>query len=876
MRLLAEPWSLFPGVYTEIIDTSSGVTAAAGTTAFIVFMSEKGPDNQLILNSGRVDDFLSTYGNIDISRYGQGQKIAIQYLTYANSLYSIRVTPDHTNCAAMNNIYGGLYGNFQKNAIEMREAAYANIGIATNESGEFEFIHVGPENLGTILDITRSDPPAAPKLNDRYYIPDTGETALGTWAGHEGQVAICISASPVVWSYKELNDTSQAILKGENVCAAVTYESLPSLALWRDYENVHLTAGTYGLVKDIIYELPEDDPSDGDAYLICNNPTDERFAGHEMNVVVYNENTRQWYFEIYNKVFIDADYEFADEPAVSAAVGKRYIISDEPTFTSWVGHERMIAEKESSGNWKIIEIDVAEPEDTEKFQSIVLDQYVNAIETRRMEYKRQNVFQKDVIWTTDMNATFVAYAHRMSQFDDIVVAANPDSSIDQGKIQPFIIFYPLGRGSYYNSMRIDMRLSSRSIHEDSDFDKVLILDIYDVSGGNILKVESFEVSFNPNKKDLSGDSMFIQDVVNRYSNYLRISCDPEKFNSTANFCSNIHSDIELLFAKYKLRNSLSNTALPPKFEHGDDGNIFDSSGNLNQEIATNILVRAYTGTIVNPAAEDQSQPYESSVLDREMVLIDLIFDAGYSRDVKVAILDLIQARHNDCFGIIDLGKNKSAEAAYKARTDASGVGKPFNTPYIAIYEPYSVVYDAYSGRDVEISPVYHAARAYALTDRDYGRWYAPAGIVRGMCPEVKKLPYNLNRETAYQDLFVNYNINPIIQNRDGFVIWGQSTSYLKTSKFQDVNVVRMILRIRRDLEIALRDYIFELNDAETWDRVSSAVNGYMGNLVSQQAIEDYSASVYASDYDITQHRLRVDVMVQPKMVIYQILLSISV
>ena len=86
----------------------------------------------------------------------------------------------------------------------------------------------------------------------------------------------------------------------------------------------------------------------------------------------------------------------------------------------------------------------------------------------------------------------------------------------------------------------------------------------------------------------------------------------------------------------------------------------------------------------------------------------------------------------------------------------------------------------------------------------------------------------------------------------------------------------MVLRVKRDLEFALRDYIFELNDDTTWQLMSSAVNGYLGNLVSEQALTSFTTQVYATNYDVSQHRVRVDVMLQPKQVIYQVLLTISV
>ena len=78
-----EPWSLFPGVYSEVVDSSFGVQASAGSTGFVCLMSQKGPDNQLMLH-GEVTDILRTYGNVDVTSYGQGMKIAIQYLRFSN------------------------------------------------------------------------------------------------------------------------------------------------------------------------------------------------------------------------------------------------------------------------------------------------------------------------------------------------------------------------------------------------------------------------------------------------------------------------------------------------------------------------------------------------------------------------------------------------------------------------------------------------------------------------------------------------------------------------------------------------------------------------------------------------------------------------
>jgi hypothetical protein len=781
----------------------------------------------------------------------------------------------------MDTIYNGLYGAYQKSAIDMREAAYANIGIATNEDAELEFVYVGPENLGTLISISTLVPPSSPVLNDRYYIPAiSGSPAMGDWAGHEGEMCVCISETPLVWAYREIKDTSYAVIANTPMAAAVTYESLPSLALWRAYDNSSPSRnGTFTEVIDIIDELPAA-LADGDSYLVCNNPTDPLLAGKEGQVATYVQWSNTLEFETINKVFLGRNYEIADAPSVTSSIGDRYIISDAPTEPAWSGHAREIAEATSSG-WKFLQLFCAEPEETDKLQSTVAMYYASPTQLERIEYKKQYVFVKDVTWTSDLNALFVAYAHRSAQFKDIISIAEPNLSADKQSLEPIVIFYPIGRGSYYNTIHVDMRLGKRSIHEEKDINRTLLLDIYETTGGNKIKTETFEVSFNPKAKDLSGNSIFIEDIVNTYSNVLRVAVNRDTLlgdieSEYPTYTTTLHSDIETLFVRYLMRHSAGGRALPPSLEHGDDGSIYDSNGHLNWETATSLLVRAYTGQIVNPDAVDPGNPYETSILDRNAYIFDLVFDAGYPRDVKNAILTLSDARYNDCFGVLDLGDNSSSKAAYEARTMEGGTGTGFNSPFVALYEPFSLVYDAYMGRDLWISPVFHAARAFALTDKQFGRHYAPAGATRGSCPSIKKLRYNLDQDNAYKDFFVTYNINPIIFNNRGYNIWGQSTSYLKTSKFQDINVIRMVMKIRRDLENALQDFIFELNEPITWNLMSSAIDSYLGQLVSNQALNTFKTQIYASDYDVTQHRVRVDIMLDPKMVLYQILMQISV
>ncbi len=86
-----------------------------------------------------------------------------------------------------------------------------------------------------------------------------------------------------------------------------------------------------------------------------------------------------------------------------------------------------------------------------------------------------------------------------------------------GTTYPIGILYPIGRGDYYNG--ISVRFTE---HANPLLSGVYVLDIYErQSDGDEVIVESFEVSFNPNAKDLTGDSIYIGYILETYSGILR-------------------------------------------------------------------------------------------------------------------------------------------------------------------------------------------------------------------------------------------------------------------------------------------------------------------------------------------------------------------
>lgn len=102
-----------PGVYTKIVDLSEYVQSVPSTIGFLPIISERGPDNQLILTNAR--DFYIDFGEPNINyggkKWGQGMYVASSFLKNSDSLYVIRVTPDEASYS--NIIFSGeLEDNF--------------------------------------------------------------------------------------------------------------------------------------------------------------------------------------------------------------------------------------------------------------------------------------------------------------------------------------------------------------------------------------------------------------------------------------------------------------------------------------------------------------------------------------------------------------------------------------------------------------------------------------------------------------------------------------------------------------------------------------------------------------------------------------------
>jgi phage tail sheath protein FI len=118
------------------------------------------------------------------------------------------------------------------------------------------------------------------------------------------------------------------------------------------------------------------------------------------------------------------------------------------------------------------------------------------------------------------------------------------------------------------------------------------------------------------------------------------------------------------------------------------------------------------------------------------------------------------------------------------------------------------------------------------------------------------------RDTLYSN-----KINPIafIPNR-GLVVFGQKTLSPVASALDRVNVARLIVYLRYQLDNLAKPFLFEPNDRITRDQVLDTFNRFLEDLVSKRALFDFL--VVCDDTNntgarIDRNELYIDIAIQP-------------
>jgi hypothetical protein len=195
--------------------------------------------------------------------------------------------------------------------------------------------------------------------------------------------------------------------------------------------------------------------------------------------------------------------------------------------------------------------------------------------------------------------------------------------------------------------------------------------------------------------------------------------------------------------------------------------------------------------------------------------------------------------------------------------------------YAAVFYPNGFTTDL-GGANVVVPASHMMLRTIALSDQVSYPWFAPAGTRRGGITNATSVGYidaatgefqTVALNNGQRDTLYDLKVNPIpFFVGVGHVAYGQKTRARNASALDRINVARLVVYLRSQLNKLARPYIFEPNDKITRDEVKGAVESLLLELVGLRALYDFAVVCDESNNTparIDRNELYVDIAIEP-------------
>ena len=150
---------------------------------------------------------------------------------------------------------------------------------------------------------------------------------------------------------------------------------------------------------------------------------------------------------------------------------------------------------------------------------------------------------------------------------------------------------------------------------------------------------------------------------------------------------------------------------------------------------------------------------------------------------------------------------------------------------------YSIIIDGIHTHLNLLPPSSAMAGIYTMVDNNRGVWKAPANVsVAGVIKPAVNITHN-DQENLNVDPFSGKSINAIRTFPGiGTLVWGGRTLDGNSLDWRYINVRRTMIMLEQSIKLALRSYVFEPNDANTWVTVKSMIVNFLTEMWKQGAL----------------------------------------
>ena len=272
-----------------------------------------------------------------------------------------------------------------------------------------------------------------------------------------------------------------------------------------------------------------------------------------------------------------------------------------------------------------------------------------------------------------------------------------------------------------------------------------------------------------------------------------------------------------------------------KFENG--------AGRFGREAQRKIVVKAMAAAIVN-SEELRSETIEFNLMCAPgyVELLDELVTLNTDRRETAYIITDVPARLAPDSNSITKWANNSYNAVSNGST-----GRVTRYAFAAQYMGWCLGTNT-DGNEVAIPGSTVALRTYVYSDSVSYVWFPPAGTERGVVTNASSVGY-INSENEFTPVIYNRGqrdsmylnaINPIaMRPQRGLLVYGDKSLSSGSTALDRVNVGRLIVYIRTEIEKIGERFLFKLNTARVREEFAAALTSFLSNIVQLEGIEDF-------------------------------------
>ena len=340
-------------------------------------------------------------------------------------------------------------------------------------------------------------------------------------------------------------------------------------------------------------------------------------------------------------------------------------------------------------------------------------------------------------------------------------------------------------------------------------------------------------------------------------------------------------------------NGLPNAALYPSGMLA--WNKMASVGNVKQYDSTSGLWKDYSGNKADGSPYMMRKAQRKSVVKAMQAILtanqdiqnetnrfNIVAVPGYAECLD-EMLTLSVNRKDTVFCIADAPLRLASDATSTQNwatnannaTENGEEGLISASSQAAVYYPHGLSTNL-DGTSIMVPASHMALRTIAFNDSVAFPWFAPAGFQRGVVNNATSTGYldatsgefkAVSLSEGQRDSLYLNKINPIgnFPGR-GIAVFGQKTLNSVSSALDRVNVSRLVIYIREQLDDAVKPFLFEPNDEVTRANAKVVVDRLLAQLVQQRGLFDFVTVCDTTNNTaarIDRNELYIDIAVQP-------------